>query len=1469
MPDAPPAPSGQLVLKTLLDRLMAGLLNGPAMNCRPHNSRQRIDLASMSDLPGVNATDVLRMVLGADQTAKVSTKIKGSAPRRFAKKKTDDASAEPQDDAAQSAGKVVSKLRVMSDDAVTYKQDTGVHVLAVGFPLLTLPPGALGKDVSRRVVAPIAFVPVDVTLTRGVSTSIEVSCYGEGAARVIPNVALFAWLQRLAGKDDLTSALEDETGERPLREITLLVNEVCKALELKTPDFLPANHEAKAGDDAPDLQLPEGFQLSAAPRTDQLSDEAKVLPSAVLGLFPMANQGLIEDMKALAAGDGVSALIEGYLKAGIALDTPATPPPLPTDPKEALKSAAVGPTSVNLVSDADPCQRQVIRLSQGNQGVVVHGPPGTGKSQTIVNIVGDALMRDQRVLFVSDKRTALDVVLNRLSFVGLGDLCAVVHDPQKDQRDLYRVIREQLTSLGEAKIKTRTLQEQAAIDEELKKLHGELTAYHRAIMDPPTQDGLSFHELVGRWLSLPDSVPAGVDASALDGIGVDDLAKLATPLRELFDRATSTEYAKNPWAGVATTDIGGLLARNVDEVKQAVAALGPVAEQADATLDPAMPPFADGDLAAQVKDRVQLAQLLEQTANAPEHVGKIVAGWDDATLARLQPRLAEGSQMLARVKQSPLDLGLEQQARTMTGVGPADWGRVSQQLQEYIDSQKGWFGGMKFGAKNAGAEALKPFGLALSPENATKLKTFIDAYRDRVTLTFLLNELNGVRTTSNVALPDDQLIAAIDGYLGSVQIRSMLASPSLLPLRDVVVELLNDRAKPRAAIVSALRASGKRAEAIDRATGAFAASKLVSDSGVKLIRRLLCENQPFAPRAKAMLDRVDTLESVARLEKSLTELPSSSRAPIAVLLQSGMDVAGAQQAIEKRALAAEIRKRLTENPSLQATDPQKLETMMARLVELEKQRQELLRDNVVSKWVKKARDRLYADGRMNDRGKALERRFLLSGKNAMRLRKVIQQGAQDEGGDPMFDLRPVWMASPETVAQLFARKPVFDVVIFDEASQCRLEESLPVLARGRRVVVAGDEQQLPPTRFFESSVGDDDAEDDEDKIATDQDLFERQQAKTEDLLGASLQLQVQQAYLDVHYRSKNADLIEFSNRYFYRSRLQAIPSHPDKRAKEPPIKLYRVAGVFEKSVNEPEAKQIVAIVKELLSKPEKDVPSIGIACMNVQQRDEILQELDDAATEDEAFGKKLDAAKQRMGKGSFEGLFVKNLENVQGDERDEMIISTTYGPDKAGKFFQRFGPLQQQGGGRRLNVLVTRARARVHLITSIPATQYRNLPAIPEGAAPSGGWLLYAYLKYAEELEAKYAAATETVTTKEKAKPTVETLDKEELVSPLAQAIANRLASELGVASALNWGNEGFRVDLALHDPAGTTYPVGVLCDGTRYAAVDDPVGWDVFRSGVCRQQGWALRRIWSPHLWRDPAGTLKRLAQASGATPP
>lgn len=474
----------------------------------------------------------------------------------------------------------------------------------------------------------------------------------------------------------------------------------------------------------------------------------------------------------------------------------------------------------------------------------------------------------------------------------------------------------------------------------------------------------------------------------------------------------------------------------------------------------------------------------------------------------------------------------------------------------------------------------------------------------------------------------------------------------------------------------------------------------------------------------------------------------------------------------------------------------------------------------------------------------------------MRLRQVISVGQAIEGGDPLFDLRPVWMASPETVAQILPRKAMFDVVIFDEASQCRLEEALPVLLRAKRVVIAGDPKQLPPTRFFESAV----AVSDEEESENEQQLFESQQGEIEDLLGAALNIEIDEAYLDVHYRSRNSDLIEFSNEHFYGSRLQAIPGHPRNRTPVAPLVLYRANGVYEKRTNVAEARQVCEIVAGLLRRAEP--PSIGIACFNVAQRDLILETLEERASEDEAFGRAFAVARERRGPQSFEGLFVKNLENVQGDERDHMIISTTYGPDAKGRFYRRFGPVGTAGGGRRLNVLVTRAREEVHLVTSIPETIYRALPPVPAGGTPGGAWLLFSYLNYAERLAGEYAMVQRVLGQAEPDATASVTVRPAKHPSLFSRRFAERLRERHGLGSDVHWGNDGFCVDVALRHPTrAEDVTVGVECDLTRFAQAADPIEWEVFRTQVLEGQGWQISRVWSPHYFRDASAAERRVA--------
>jgi hypothetical protein len=608
-------------------------------------------------------------------------------------------------------------------------------------------------------------------------------------------------------------------------------------------------------------------------------------------------------------------------------------------------------------------------------------------------------------------------------------------------------------------------------------------------------------------------------------------------------------------------------------------------------------------------------------------------------------------------------------------------------------------------------------------------------------------------------------------------------------------------------------------------------------------------NQPCLPDAENWEKSLGTLEEAVRLTSALAKLPAGLAEHVRWHAEHRTEAPLALATVRRSACENELRARARQDRALQIVDTERIEAAFRVLAELSGQKQQLVRSQARRRWQTRQRERLLAGTgtRLNGLGASLKQRLVTRGERALKLRQMVATGAGTPGGDPVFDLCPVWMTSPATVAQVFPREPLFDVVVFDEASQCRIEEALPVLLRARRVVVAGDPKQLPPTRFFEAGMADSADPDAE----TAEQLFEQQQREVEDLLGAALNLNVQEAFLDVHYRSRDEALIGFSNEQFYGTRLQPIPGHPKNKALSAPLRIHRAAGIYEDRSNKAEGEKVVELVAELLE--EVKPPSIGIACFNLPQRELIIDLLDERAEKDAGFAARLAAARERRGPDSFEGLFVKNLENVQGDERDVMIICTTFAPDPKGKFRRNFGALSGSGGGRRLNVLVTRARSAIHLITSIPRSEYASLPPVEPGRLPNGRFFLYAYLHYAEMLEAQF----------EKWQARLENLRVEPHAECRVQATANpsRVATAIGLSlrdqhalgSIVHWGNDGFCVDAAIvHPGLPADVTVGVLADFNRFAKTPDPIEWELFRSQVLAQQGWTLHRVWTPALLRD-----------------
>ena len=434
-------------------------------------------------------------------------------------------------------------------------------------------------------------------------------------------------------------------------------------------------------------------------------------------------------------------------------------------------------------------------------------------------------------------------------------------------------------------------------------------------------------------------------------------------------------------------------------------------------------------------------------------------------------------------------------------------------------------------------------------------------------------------------------------------------------------------------------------------------------------------------------------------------------------------------------------------------------------------------------------------------------------------------------------LKPCLMMSPLAVSTyLTSQDMVFDLVIFDEASQVRPFDAIGAVYRGSQIIVAGDQKQLPPTSFFDRLVSDDDADisddDDEDTSGCLSDF--------ESVLDVCCSMGMPQKTLRWHYRSRREPLIAFSNRHYYGNRLATFPSVFDADGTTAVQFHFVPEGRWRSGSggghNPGEAHETALLVFKLLEQfPEQ---SLGVITFNQRQQFAVLDELSRLRSERPEMEEFFDEDRQ-------EPLFVKNLENVQGDERDRIIISVGYGPDDQGRFAMRFGPLNVQGGERRLNVAVTRAKEQVILVTSIHASDI-DLNRVQS----VGARMLRAYLDYAER--GTPALGSE-----------VSEDSSREADSPFEMAVEEALQSQ-GLDVRRQVGCGGFRIDLALvHPTQKGRYVLGIECDGATYHSSATARDRDRLRQEILEGLGWTLCRVWSTDWVRNPEAQIRRIIEA------
>ncbi|HLP13758.1 MAG TPA: AAA domain-containing protein, partial [Flavobacteriales bacterium] len=485
------------------------------------------------------------------------------------------------------------------------------------------------------------------------------------------------------------------------------------------------------------------------------------------------------------------------------------------------------------------------------------------------------------------------------------------------------------------------------------------------------------------------------------------------------------------------------------------------------------------------------------------------------------------------------------------------------------------------------------------------------------------------------------------------------------------------------------------------------------------------------------------------------------------------------------------------------------------------------------------------------------------------LRKIV-----GEEFELFTDIFPVVFLNPVVCSSIIPLKTgIFDIVLFDEASQLRLEETYTALLRGKIKVISGDKHQMPPPSFFQADIvletPGENTEEDSEEPSAERTTYDKENplflAESESLLDFGNNINpnlVNISFLDYHYRSRHPFLIDFSNSAFYGNRLVPMP----EKNKYKPIRYFQVSGLYEEgNINTAEAKRIVDYLsKEYPVNPDGSFPSLGIATFNLQQRNLLKDMINQEAIQNPAFREKLEKI------GEKEDWFVKNLENVQGDERDIIIISTTFGVNAEGNFRQNFGPINTQKGYKLLNVIITRAKMNLLVFTSIPESYFvSKYEDEIQTKGNKGKAIFYAYLDYCKSIEEEKEEHRLYILDllNKKCEERNGNLTSHVVESPFEAEVLEYLSPHISAGKLIpQYKLGGYRIDFAILNEKGLPV-IAIECDGAKWHASNEAYIYDIHRQTILEGYGMKVYRIWSGNWWPDPQKEIRKLLKFIGET--
>lgn len=1161
-------------------------------------------------------------------------------------------------------------------------------------------------------------------------------------------------------------------------------------------------------------RLRRDFGLAIDPDVDEATDLAEVFarvgaevaarpgwevrPEVHVGIFQFHKLRMFEDLAehaAVAAGHPIVQALASDL---------ATIPGLP-DGVPAMEDLdrVVPPEATHAILDADASQLQAIEAVKRGAHVVIEGPPGTGKSQTIANVVAESVAAGQTVLFVSEKAAAIEVVHRRLAACGLGELCLMLHSHRAGKREVIQELGDRLEALSVPESLSEGDGAAALAD-----VRARLDRYVRALHEVRAPLGRSVFWAYGALAQLRDEPylpPAGLGVEDLTAARLEEGEALVGRLARF---AADIAEDDHPWAGVrpeaasfaqrealrdaldagrnrvvAVRDAAARLAEGLglpspESLGDARAALAVASALPD---DPALTPdWLDPvaierkvDLVAAAASRARRIRELERSVGEAYGEAVFALPVDDAIRAYeagfvryFSPAYWSFRGQIKAAAKGPWD-------------GAADRVLEALRLVREVRDNRAWF---------AGADAELARGLGLEPGRAGRLD----------------------------AAEWDRLAARV------AAVRALLAQfPSGVTPAGFVAAVTHPAATSTARLDAT--ALTRVLEALDRdlrtLSGAFEPGATIA--GVALNEVSFAGLLDWLDRRRA---RFSDLDAYVQSRAALAAVEREGLGPlVAAVRERGVPPERWAAACRKHSLTHWLAWAIEQNPVLRDFDPDEQEAATERFQRLDRDFLGETAPRVLHEASLRARRVTAAHAGEP----AVLRHEYRKRKRHLPLRRLF-------GRIPNLlpILKPCLMMSPLSVAQFLpADRFRFDLVVFDEASQVRPHDAIGAIMRGRQLVVAGDPRQLPPTTFFDRALDDPEAEDEQDIRALES-VLDAVTAKGMPLLP-----------LLWHYRSRHEHLIAWSNHQIYGGRLVTFPGPSSEPEPHRGVRLeYVEGGVYEDvrdgglgtpvRVNPAEAARVVELVtRHARERPDE---TLGVVTLNMHQRDLVEEELKRARAEDPALD-------EFWRDDRPEPFLVKALEQIQGDERDVVVVSVGYGKDRRGVLSHNFGPINQEGGQRRLNVLVTRARNQVVVVSSIRAGDIDLSRTQKEGPR-----LLKNYLDYAERGPVALGAEVRSV--------------GQEHESPFEEAVAAALA-RAGWTVHAQVGVSRFRIDLAVVHPAQPgRYLLGIECDGRTYHSLKTVRDRDRLRQEILEGLGWEIHRVWSTEWMRDPDRELARI---------